>query len=184
MSFPHNRFWLDSNNTDVRKSVHHHTIQIIQPTRCNNFTSLLLDAYVWHNMFRASPRPSSGAYTCTRSLWFYRWRATAGALLVVVWQVCSTCFGRLPAHHREHTATYHNQQRSGRCFQTVKPDSPSAIVCSWWWAGDTPNMLSHTKTSSNKLVKLLHLVGWIIWMVTTPCKEIFSSYFGTMLILD
>jgi hypothetical protein len=38
-------------------------------------------------MFRASPRPSSGAYNCTRSLWFYRWSEAAGALLVVVWQV-------------------------------------------------------------------------------------------------
>jgi len=46
---------------DVHKSVHHHTIQIIQPTRCNSFTSLLLDVYVWLNMFRASPCPSSGA---------------------------------------------------------------------------------------------------------------------------
>ena len=46
---------------DVPKSVHHHKTQIIQPTRCNSFTSLLLDVYVWLNMFRASPRPSSGA---------------------------------------------------------------------------------------------------------------------------
>jgi hypothetical protein len=29
--------------------------------------------------------------------------------------------------------------------------------------GDAWNKLSHTKTSSNKLVKLLHLVVWIIW---------------------
>jgi hypothetical protein len=35
--------------SDVRKSVHHHTIQIIQSTRCNSFTSLLLDVYVWLN---------------------------------------------------------------------------------------------------------------------------------------
>jgi len=74
---------------DVRRSVYHHTIQIIQPTRCNSFTSLLLDVYVWLYMFRASPRPSSGAYNCTRSLWFYRWRESAGALLVVVWQITS-----------------------------------------------------------------------------------------------
>ena len=33
----------------------------------------------------ASP-PSSGAYNCTRSLWFYRWSVAVGALLVVVWQ--------------------------------------------------------------------------------------------------
>ena len=61
-------------------------IQINQPTRCNSFTSLLLDVYVWLNMFRAPPRPSSGAYNCTMSLWFYRWREAVGALLVVVWQ--------------------------------------------------------------------------------------------------
>jgi len=61
-------------------------IQIIQPTRCKSFTSLLLDVNVWLNMFWASPRPSSGAYNCTRSLWFYRWREVAGAFLVVVCQ--------------------------------------------------------------------------------------------------
>ena len=33
-------------NFDVRKSVHHHTIQINQPTRCNTSTSSLRDAYV------------------------------------------------------------------------------------------------------------------------------------------
>jgi len=65
---------------DVRKAVHHHTIQINQPTRNNSFTSLLLDVYVWLSMFRASPRPSSGAYDCTRGLWLYHWRGAAGAL--------------------------------------------------------------------------------------------------------
>jgi hypothetical protein len=69
---------------DIRKSVHRHTIQTNQPTRCKIFTSLLLDIYVWLNMFRALFRPSSGAYNCTRSLWFYRWTVAAGALLVVV----------------------------------------------------------------------------------------------------
>jgi hypothetical protein len=81
---------------DVRKSVHHHTIQIIQPTSCNSFTSLLLDVYVWLNMFWVSPRPSSGAYNCTRSLWFYRWREAAGVLLVVVWQVWQTTTDNTP----------------------------------------------------------------------------------------
>jgi hypothetical protein len=37
--------------------------QINQPTRCNNFSSLLLDVHVQFNMFRASSRPSSGATT-------------------------------------------------------------------------------------------------------------------------
>jgi len=63
------------------------SFQINQPTRCNSFTCLLLDVHMWLNMFRASPRPSSGAYNCTRSLWFYRWKEAAGAFLVVFWQV-------------------------------------------------------------------------------------------------
>jgi len=69
---------------DVRKSVHHHTIQINQTTRRKNFISLSLDVYVWLNMFRAPLRPSSGAHNCTRSLWFYRWSVVVAALLVVV----------------------------------------------------------------------------------------------------
>jgi len=43
--------------------VHHHTIQINQPTRCNNFSGLLLDVCLQFNVFRASSRPSSGATT-------------------------------------------------------------------------------------------------------------------------
>jgi len=41
--------------------VHHHTIQINQPTRCKSFSSLLLDVYLRLNMFRASSRSLSGA---------------------------------------------------------------------------------------------------------------------------
>ena len=96
---------------DVLKSVDHHRIQIIQPTICSIFTSLLLDVYVWLRMFRASPRPSSGAYNCTGSLWFYRLREAAGALLVVV---------------------------SNRFSPTVKPEAPSTVVRSWWWTGRCP----------------------------------------------
>jgi len=36
-------------------------------------------------MFRAPPRPSSAAYNCINSLWFYRWSMVVAALLVVVW---------------------------------------------------------------------------------------------------
>ena len=45
----------------VCKSVHHHTIPINHPTRCNNFSSLSLDVYVQLNMFRASSSPLSGS---------------------------------------------------------------------------------------------------------------------------
>jgi len=71
---------------NVRKSMHHHTIHINQLKTCKSFTGLLLDVFVWLNMFRAPLRPSSGAYNCTRSLWFYRQSAAVGTLLVVAWQ--------------------------------------------------------------------------------------------------
>jgi hypothetical protein len=103
-----------------RKSAHHHTNQINQPTRCSSFTSLLLDVYVWLNMFRAPLRPSSGTYNCTRSLWFYSWSVAVGTLLVAV---CKAD---------------HDQQRSNRHAPTVKPEAPSAVVRSWWWAERRP----------------------------------------------
>jgi hypothetical protein len=43
--------------------------QINQPTRCNNFSGLLLDVYVQLNMFRASSRPSSGTACGRRPSW-------------------------------------------------------------------------------------------------------------------
>jgi hypothetical protein len=73
-------------NFDIRKSVHRYTIQINQQKRCNSFTSLLLEVYVWLNVFRAPLRPLSEAYARSSSLWFYRWRVAVVALSVVVWQ--------------------------------------------------------------------------------------------------
>jgi hypothetical protein len=93
-------------------------IQINQPTRCNTFTSLLHDVYVRLNMFRALFRPSSGAYNCTRSLWLCLWSVAVGVLLFVV--------------------CYHDQQHSNCHAPTVKPEAPSAVVCSWWWGGEAP----------------------------------------------
>jgi hypothetical protein len=66
--------------------------------------------------------------------------------LVVVWQ------DNLPDH---------DQQRSSRFSPTVKPEAPSAVVCSWWWAGDARNMLSHTQTSMN-LSSSQHLTKHLI----------------------
>jgi len=92
----------------------HCPIQINLPTRCNNFTSLLLDVYVWLNMFRAPLRPSSGAHNCTRSLRFYRWSVVGR--------------GRgLPDHD-------HDQQHSNHHTPTVEPEAPNAVVCAWLWA--------------------------------------------------
>jgi hypothetical protein len=57
----------------VCKSVHHHTIQINQPARCNHFSSLLLHVYVELNVFRAFSRHHQELNNCSSSLWFYRW---------------------------------------------------------------------------------------------------------------
>jgi hypothetical protein len=46
---------------EVCKSMCHHTTKINQPTRCSNFSSLLLDVYLQLNMFWVSSCPSSGA---------------------------------------------------------------------------------------------------------------------------
>ena len=42
---------------------------------------------------------------------------------------------------------------------TVKPEAVNAVVSSWWWTWTRPKFVERHKTSSNKLVKLLHLVG-------------------------
>jgi len=98
-------------------------LQINQPTGWNNFTGLSLDVYVWLNVFRAPLRPSSGVYNCIRSLWFYRYREAAEALLVIVSQ------DNLPDH---------DQQRCNHHAPTVEPEAPSAVVRSWWWAERRP----------------------------------------------
>jgi hypothetical protein len=84
--------------------------------------------------------------------------------------VCgSTCFGHLPTHHQEHTTAlgaaavqWLNQRL---LVQLYAPDDGQ---------GDARNMLSHTQTSSNKLVKLLHFVGWNIWIVWW-CRDLRTS---------
>ena len=105
---------------EIRNSVHHLMNQINQPTRCRSLTSLLLDVYVWFNMFRAPPRPSSGAYNCVSSLWFYRWSVAVAALLVVVWPARPRPTMLLPLRSK------------------VKPEVVNVFVSSWWWAWRRP----------------------------------------------
>jgi hypothetical protein len=87
----------------------------------------------------------------------------------------STCFGRLSAHHQEHATTLGasgftvEEKRLDRCW------SWSGRLLVQLYAnddgrGDTRNMLSHTQSSSNKLVKLLLLVDWIIWIAFSEMK--------------
>jgi hypothetical protein len=73
----------------------------------------------------------------------------AGELLVVVWQSCQTTTHNAPA-----ASVQRKNQRL--LLQLYAPDDGR---------GGARNMLSHIQTSSNKLVKLLHLVSWIILIV-------------------
>ena len=90
-------------------------MQINQPTRCGSFTSLLLDVYVWLNMFWAPLRPSSGAYNCTGFTVGEKW--------------LERCWSWTPVH---------DQQHSNHHAPTIKPVAPSAVVRSWWWAKRCP----------------------------------------------
>jgi hypothetical protein len=94
------------------------------------FYSFIAWRFVSLNMFRALPRPSSGAYNRPLVL---HWSVVVAALLVVV--------SLLPPHSK------------------VKPEVVNAIASSWWWAWGRPKHVERHKTSSNKLVELLHLVG-------------------------
>ena len=108
-----------TNLPSVIKNSHsrYSTLRKVIVAKCdsNNSTNKMqqfhnfIDVYVWLNMFRAPLRTSSGAYNCTRRLWFYRWSVVVGALLVVVWPD-------------------HDQQRSNHHAPTVKSEATSAVV--------------------------------------------------------
>jgi hypothetical protein len=60
------------NCTLVRGTVHHSTIHKEKSNKMQQCIKLLLFyIYMKLNMFRATHRPSSGAYNCTGSLWFF-----------------------------------------------------------------------------------------------------------------
>jgi hypothetical protein len=75
------------------------------------FHKFITHVYVWLNVFRVPPCPSSGAYNCISSLWFYRRSMVVEALLGVVWPD-------------------HDQQRCYHHAPTVKPEAADAIVSS------------------------------------------------------
>ena len=85
---------------------------------------------------------------CSSNLWFYRWSMVVAVLLVVVGPA-----GR-PARPRP-TPRSNGKIRGCNCSCWAPDDGRE----------DARNMLSCTYewTSSNKLEKLLHLVGWFIW---------------------
>jgi predicted oxidoreductase len=92
--------------------MHHHTIQINQPTRFNSFSSLLLDDYVQLNMFRASSRPSSGAQQM-------QWQP----LVLPLERGGSSAVGRGRA-----VRPNHNQWHCYHLAPMVKPEAATAFV--------------------------------------------------------
>jgi hypothetical protein len=96
----------------------------------------------------------------------FKWISQQDATVLQVYYstfICgSTCFGHLPAHHQEHATALgasgstirrkqmercwswfgpqpdHDQKRSIRFLLMVEPEAPSAVACSWWWAGRRP----------------------------------------------
>ena len=92
--------------------MHHHTIQINQPTGCNSLSSLLLDAYVQLNMFRASSRPSSGAQQLQ-------------PLVLPLERGGSSAVGRSRAGYNWPD---HDQQHCYHHAPTVKPEVATAVV--------------------------------------------------------
>ena len=92
--------------------MHYHTIQINQPTRCNNFSSLLLDVCVQLNMFRTSSRSSSGAQQLQYQ-----------PLVLPLERGDSSAVGRRRAGRPDH-----DQQHCYYHAPTVKPEAATAVV--------------------------------------------------------
>ena len=92
--------------------MHHHTIHINQPTRCNNFSSLLLDVHVRLNVFGASSRPSPGAQQLQQQ-----------PLVLPLERGGSSAVDRGRAGRANHDQQYyyHHAPR-------VKPEAPTAVV--------------------------------------------------------
>ena len=101
------------------------TLQINQPTRCHNFSILLLDVYVQLNMFRASSRPSIRSSTTA---------VAASGFTVRVWWCSAVGRGRSgrPDHDQQHC--YHHAL-------TVKPEAATAVVELLMMGAGTPETL-------------------------------------------
>ena len=74
----------------------------------------------------------------------------------------------------------HDQQRSSRFPPTVKPEAPSAVVCSWWWAGlagarPRPTTLQPL-LSNGKAAHKRHVMN--LWNCCILLVELFESLYS------
>ena len=91
----------------VCKSVHHHTIQINQPTRCNDISSLLLTFIYSSACFGRRYAHYQELNNCSSNLWFCLRSVVIAVLLVVVGPVSGpTTTTHTYTHTHTHTHTY------------------------------------------------------------------------------
>jgi hypothetical protein len=138
--------------------------------------------FMYNSTYFGRPHAHHQELICSNSLWFHHWSMVIAVLLVVVGPVdptttnstaitmlqwwnqrlllqllsswCNNC--RLADHDQQHC--YHHAPM-------VKPETATAVVELMMVGVRTPETCWVVyKTSSNKLEKLLHLVGWFIWI--------------------
>jgi hypothetical protein len=67
--------------------INHLTFQINEPTRCNNFSSLLSRRFIYCSTCFGCPHAHHQKLNYNSSLWFYLRSVVVAVLLVVVWPV-------------------------------------------------------------------------------------------------
>jgi len=109
---------------------------------------ITLKVYVSRNMFRAPPRPSSGAYNCINRLWFHRWSVDGSSVVG----------GGLAGWHNQSQTTTNNAVTTNA--PTVKPEAVNAVVSCWWWERRRPK---HVERHTN--LEVINLWNSCIWLV-------------------
>ena len=134
--------------------MHHHTVQINQPTRRNNSSSLLLDVYVSSTCFGCPHAHHPELNNCINSHWFYRWSMVITVLVVVV--------GPVMRNRGEFLLTGQTTTNNATTTNapTVKPEAVNAVVELLMMGLRTPETCwALNKRLVKILEKLLHLVG-------------------------
>ena len=136
--------------------MHHRTFHINQPTRRNNFSSLLLGvySYVQLNMFRVSSRPSSGAQQLQEQPLVLPLEHGGSSAVG-----CGRA-GYQPDHNQQHC--YHNSP-------TVKPEAATAVVELLMMGVRTPETCWAVHTSKRQVINLRSCCVWLV--------DLFESYF-------
>jgi len=115
---------------------------------------------VWLNVFRASPRPSSGTYNCINSLRFYRWSVVVVALLVVVWDHDQQRY-----YHHALAVGFIGRKNPQHAFfgGEVKPSVP---CCSFMACKRSLNVMCKSAFTQNSRTFLAHSSTFCRWVLS------------------